>query len=65
MALTYGQKLDNLFNAIVDDIMSMSDEQLLAEAEAEGDIELAAQTGRGIIDQAMALHNKNIKGAAK
>lgn len=56
--LTERQKLDNLADALVADIMALSDEEILAEAREDGiDIEQNAKDMQVIFDKAIAQSN--------
>lgn len=58
--------LDRLATSLVDEILSMSDEELLAEAKENGeDPKLIAQVGRNILERASMVSGKNKLAAAK
>lgn len=53
--LTARQRLDNLADAFVEDILAMSDEEILAEAREDGiDVEQVAHDGRALFERAKA-----------
>ncbi|MDX8128111.1 hypothetical protein QLH52_12520 [Methylomonas sp. OY6] len=58
--------LDRLATSLVDEILSMSDEELLAEAKENGeDSKLIAQAGRNILERASMASGKSKLAAAK
>lgn len=60
--LSARQQLDNLADALVDDIMALSDEEILAEAKEDGmDTEQNAKDMQAIFDRAIAQSNASLE----
>ena len=58
--------LDRLATSLVDEILNMSDEELLTEAKEDGeDPKIIAQAARNILEQASMTNNKNKLAEAK